>query len=241
MKLVNWNVARANPHSKESSVFTRAEKIRNRIDRHLPEIVCLTEANLGFFKDGHEISSGPDYGCGYQESSRKVLLWSKESWEPRERVDDTGDARMPPGRFISGVTRTSVGVVTVIGLCIPWEHSQSGARYSGERREPWEDHELYLKHLAGVLARAPSERLVVMGDFNQEISKSGRTRSRRANLLRQAIPRHMKVVTSCGRSTIDHIAISADMEVAAEDVISIPGASARARSGVVADVLVRGS
>ena len=239
MKLVNWNVAGANPHSEQSSVVTRAAEIRNQIDRHLPEIVCLTKANLGFFKDGHEISSGPDYGCGYQENRRKVLLWSKESWE---RVDDTGDARMPPGRFISGVTRTSVGVVTVIGLCIPWKDSQSGARYSGERREPWEDHELYLKHLAGVLARAPSERLVVMGDFNQKISKSGRTRSCRANLLRQAILRHRKVVTSRGRSTIDHIVISADMEVAPEGVIGIiPGASARARYGVVADVLVRGS
>ena len=81
MKLVNWNVAWANPRSKESSVFTRAAKIRNRIDRYLPDIVCLTKANLGFFKDGHEISSGPDYGCGYQENRRKVLLWSKESWE----------------------------------------------------------------------------------------------------------------------------------------------------------------
>ena len=241
MKLVNWNVGCANPRSKSSRVVARADEIRDRIARYSPEIVCLTETHSELLQGGHRICARPDCGSGIQEGPRKVLLWSKESWEPRERVDDTGDARMPPGRFISGVTRTSVGVVTVIGLCIPWEHSQSGARYSGERREPWEDHELYLKHLAEVLARAPSERLVVMGDFNQKISKSGRTRSRRANLLRQAIPRHMKVVTSCGRSTFDHIAISADMEVAAEDVISIPGASARARSGVVADVLVRGS
>ena len=217
----------------------RSVEIRNLIDRYSPEIVCLTETHLEFFKGGHEISSGPDYGCGIQESCRKVLLWSKEPWE---RVDDIGDDQMPPGRFISGVTRTSVGMVTVIGLCIPWKNSQSGARYSGERRGPWEDHELYLEHLAGVLSREPSERLVVMGDFNQQISKSGRTRSRRADLLQQAIPRHVRLVTSkfeyCGRRTIDHIALSTDLAASLDGIpgeLSDPG-----RFGIVADVLVGG-
>ena len=80
---------------------------------------------------GHAISARPDYGYGVQESRRKVLLWSREPWE---HVDDIGDDRMPPGRYVSGVTRTSVGEVTVVGLCIPWSGSRVGARYSGERR-----------------------------------------------------------------------------------------------------------
>ena len=237
MKLVNWNVGCANPRSKSSRVVARADEIRDRIDRYSPEIVCLTETHSELLQGGHRICARPDCGSGIQEGPRKVLLWSRERW--RQVVDDIGDDRLPPGRFISGVTRTSIGDVTVVGLCIPWKGSRTPV-YGGVSGE-WDDHEDYLEHLKGVLSCAPSERLVVMGDFNQKFSKSGRTRSRRANLLRQAIPRHMKVVTSCGRSTIDHIAISADMEVAAEGVISIPGASARARSGVVADVLVRGS
>ena len=79
------------------------------------------------------------------------------------------------------VTRTSMGDVTVVGLCIPWSGSRAHAGYSGERRKAWEDHEVYLEHLAGVLSRAPSKRFVMMGDFNSssfrlEISRPIRTR-----------------------------------------------------------------
>ena len=114
MKIVNWNVEWATPRSKRSA------EILDRINQHAPDIVCLTETHHKLLGDGHPISSRPDYGYGIQESRRKVLLWSRE---PREVVDDIGDARMPPGRFISGVTRTSVGEVSVVGLCIPWPGS----------------------------------------------------------------------------------------------------------------------
>ena len=60
-----------------------------------------------------------------------------------------------------------------VGLCIPWPGSRAGAEYSGKRRRSWEDHEVYLKHLVGVLSRAPSKRLVVMGDFNQRLNECG--------------------------------------------------------------------
>ena len=241
MKLVNWNVAGANPRSKSSRVVARAVEIRNRIDRQSPEIVCLTKTHSGLLEDGHRICARPDCGSGIQEGRRKVLLWSREPWE--RVVDDIGDDRLPSGRFISGITRTSVGEVTVVGLCIPWRWSRT-PRFGGVRRE-WEDHEDYLKHLKGVLSRAPSERFVVMGDFNQCIVKrrDGSKAARRADLLRQAIPQHVKVVTSEleRRRTIDHIAISKDMEVAGSPgvISSIPGeqgVSTRARFGVVADV-----
>ena len=92
-----------------------------------------------------------------------------------------------------------------------------------------------------------------MGDFNQCIVKRrrGSKAAHLADLLRQAIPPCVRLVTSefkpHGRRIIDHIAISADMEVEAGslDVISnIAGedeVSARSRFGIVADVLVRGS
>ena len=144
MKLVNWNVNWAAEHR-------RTDEILNRINRHSPEIVCLTETHThsGLLQDGHRICARPDSGDGIKESRRRVLLWSREPWE---HVDDIGDGRMPPGRFISGVTRTSVGEVTVVVLCIPWEGSRT-AKFGGVRRE-WEDHEVYLEHLAGVRARA---------------------------------------------------------------------------------------
>ena len=76
---------------------------------------------------------------------------------------------MPPGRFVSGVTQTSVGEVTVIGVCIPWFGSRTEARRKLERKLQWEDHEQYLAGLAEVLKQGSEKRLIVMGDFNQII------------------------------------------------------------------------
>ena len=111
LRLVNWNVEWATPRS------PRSVEIRRRIERHDPEIVCLTEAVIGLSPgDGHTIGSQEDYGYPIREGRRKVLLWSKRPWE---RVDDVGDRSMPPGRFVAGVTETSIGQLTVIGICIP--------------------------------------------------------------------------------------------------------------------------
>ena len=134
MKIVNWNVRSATPRSKH------AVEILSRITQHAPELVCPTETHCGLLRDGHTVRSRPDYGYGIQATRRKVLLWSRQPWE---RVDDIGDERMPPGRFVSDLTRTSVGEVTVVGLCIPWSGSRAGTRYSGERKRVWEDHEAH--------------------------------------------------------------------------------------------------
>lgn len=237
MKIVNWNVEWATAH-------WRTQEILVRINRHSPEIVCLTETHSGLLPGGHRICSRSDYGYGIQRSRRKVLLWSRQPWEG---VDDIGDDRMPPGRFISGVTKTSVGELTVVGLCIPWWGSRAGARYSGERRRAWEDHEDYLEHLVGVLSRAPTRRFVVMGDFNQRIIKTGQRQSdkvaQRAAILRRAIPAHVTLVTS-ELGTIDHIGLSADMATASLDVISSAHGERKLSDhpfGIVADVFVRGS
>lgn len=97
MMLVNWNVQWATPRSK------RYGEILNRIDQYSPEIVCLTETHLELLQGGHAICARPNYGYGIQKHRRKVLLWSREPWE---QVDDLGDARLPTGRFVRGVTQT---------------------------------------------------------------------------------------------------------------------------------------
>ena len=43
------------------------------------------------------------------------MLWSREPWH---QVDDVGIDSMPPGRFVSGVTLTSMGEGTIIGVCV---------------------------------------------------------------------------------------------------------------------------
>ena len=130
---------------------------------------------------------------------------------------------MPPGRFVSGVTRMSVGEVTVIGICIPWSGSRTEARRTSGRKKRWEDHEQYLAGLTEVLGRVSAKRLVVMGDFNQAIGSGSRAPPKLRTALREPFPPTMTIVTSVlafqGRKCIDHIALSDDLAFGPLEVI----------------------
>ena len=150
-------------------------ELQRRIGQHAADIVCLTEtdtARLALPPDGHSICAQANWGQPFrkgQEGRRKVLLWSRECWKA---VDAVGHVSLPPGRFVSGVTQTGVGEVTVIGVCIPWSRSRVGTRWN---RNTWQDHEEYLAGLAGLLKRAVRTRLVMVGDFNQRIGQRSST------------------------------------------------------------------
>ena len=216
MKLVNWNVEWATPRS------TRRAEILRRIQRHDPEVVCLTETHTGLLsQDGHTICSQPDYGYPMKDGRRKVMLWSREPWE---QVNDVGIDSMPPGRFVSGVTQTSVGEIMVLGICIPWFGSRTEARRTSERKKQWEDHEQYLVGLTEILGRVSAKRLIVVGDFNQAIGPGSRAPIKLRSALREAFPPGMNIVTSAlafqGRKCIDHIALSHDLAFTSLEVIS---------------------
>ena len=203
LNVVNWNVEWATPASR------RSPEILRRIDAHEPGLVCLTETHADLLKGGHVICSQPDYGHQVKPGRRKVLLWSREPWR---NIDDVGIAGMPPGRFVSGVTRTPVGDVAVVGVCIPW--SGSRVRGTGEKRRMWEDHGAYLAGLAKLLER-PAKRLIVVGDFNQRIGQRGNTPHVLRSALQRAFPSGMTIATSAvglhGRRSIDHVAVSDDL------------------------------
>ena len=141
------------------------------------------------------------------------MLWSRAPWE---RVDDLGLDSLTPGRFVSGVTQTSLGDVTVMGICIPWFGSRTQANRGSERKLRWQDHEEYLAALTQLLSHAPTNRLIVMGDFNQVIGEGSRARR---DLREPLMPTHsrptMRIITADrglfeGRKSIDHIVISED-------------------------------
>lgn len=236
MRVVTWNVEWAAPRSR------RAAEILSRIERLGPEVVCLTETGDALLSDaGCRISSQPDYGYAITAGRRKVMLWSREPWE---RVDDVGLASMPPGRFVSGVTKTSIGEVTVVGVCIPWSGSRTEPWRGQERRGRWEDHERYLAGLAEVLARIPVERRIIAGDFNQTVGFGSRAPQRLGTALLGAL-RGMTIATSDvvfdGRRSIDHIALSADLMAGSTDVVSNAHGATRLSDhfGVVVDVVRR--
>ena len=216
LSVISWNVEWPTPLSR------RMTEVLNRIERHAPDVVCLTEAPAGLLSGrGHTICSQPDYGYTVKEGRRKVMLWSREPWE---QIDDVGVDSMPPGRFVSGVTQTSLGAVTIVGVCIPWFGSRTEARRNGGRKKQWEDHRQYLAGLTEVLARACPKHLIVMGDFNQTIGPDSRAPSELQSALQKALPPGMTVATASlafqGRRSIDHIASSDDLKVESLGVIS---------------------
>ena len=205
--------------------------------------MCLTETHDGLLgQDGFAICSGADYGYGLQKNRRKVLLWSREPWK---QVDDLGIDSLPPGRFVSGVTQTSVGDMAVIGICIPWFGSRTEARRGEERRGRWDDHERYLAGLSDVLGRVEAKRLIVMGDFNQAIGQGSRAPQALRLALHEAFNPNLRIVTADlvfeGRKSIDHIALSADWVVDSVAAISNIHGERKLSDhfGVAADVSVR--
>ena len=234
LRVITWNVEWATPSS------PRASEILRRIGRHAPEVVCLTETHFRLTpQDGYTICSQPDYGYTINENRRKVMLCSREPWE---QVDDVGINSMPPGRLVSGVTKTSLGTATVIGICIPWFGSRIEAKRKQERKMRWEDHGQYLVDLTKVLEGGPANRLIVMGDFNQIIGPGSRARPELQSALQRAFLSSMTFVTSAlafhGRRSIDHIASSEDLAVESVDVISniYEGRELSDHFGVIADL-----
>ena len=237
--MVTWNVEWATPGS-----WSRRDEIVRRIERHRPDLVCLTESDVRLLSDqsGHTIHSQPD-GVKATDKLRKVVLWSREPWE---QIDDFGIASLPPGKFVSGVTHTSLGRVTVIGVCIPFHGARTRWTDDGVKREAWEDHQQYLAGLSEVLERTPPERLILTGDFNQQIGQPGYAPSKVRGSLRAAVPPHLTIATAAlgdaGRRVIDHIALSEDLAARALGLIdrSYGDRQLSDHHGIVAELTARG-
>ena len=216
IRVVNWNVQWARPRS------VRTPEILSRIDALAPEVVCLTETHDQLLsRDGHSLSAQADYGYGDRGARRKVMLWSRQPWRD---VDDLGHESLTPGRFVSGITETSIGEVVVMGICIPWFGSRTEVRRGADRKERWQDHEQYLAALAEILAGLPPRPTIVMGDFNQVIGQGARAPVHLRESLKDAFSPTMKIVTAEatfeGRRNIDHIALSADLTCNSVEPIS---------------------
>ncbi len=213
LRVVNWNVAWAAPRSE------RSPEILNRIGEHRPEIVCLTEADCRLLSGcGYVISAGSYWGQSAVNNRRKVFLWSRQPWAD---IDAFGSDALPPGRFIAGATETSAGRFRVIGLCIPY--GMANVQFGTKSSRPWQDHEQYLDGLGDLLAAPSSASTIVLGDFNQPLAGRSSVPRRLREKLRGAFPPDMTIATAQlnfnGKSTIDHVALSADL--AAEAIAAI--------------------
>jgi endonuclease/exonuclease/phosphatase family metal-dependent hydrolase len=204
VRVALWNLEWMPPGSR------RAEAVRALLDEAEVDLACLIEALDGTLEGGHEVVSQADYGYCLHPGRRKVRLWSRQPWD---EVDTLGHPELPSGRFVAATTPTPVGPLRVTGLCIPWSaaHVSSGRK---DRRR-WEDHLAYLAALGPILRTGPSQRHVVLGDFNQTVPKTTQPVAV-SEALAAALPPTLALATGGttdgrGRHAIDHVAHTPDL------------------------------
>lgn len=199
-RVAAWNAAWARGKTE------RGKAVRSILADGEYDVICLTESFEELLPAaGHTVTSNPDYGYPIKPGRRKVTLWSRSPWR---ETDNYGNSHLPTGRFVSGITRTPVGDVRVVGVCIPWKdaHVRTGQR----NRQPWEDHLAFLRGLEIYLKTcADGLPTIVTGDFNQRIPRRGAPRHVAEQLL-QALD-GFQVATAgkvppINRELIDHVA-----------------------------------
>jgi len=198
----------------------KADIILHRIFRHDPDVICLTEAHLGFLPDsGHIAAADSDYGYkNVSESRRKVLLWSKMPWSDMVCSDDKD---MPGGRYLAAETETPLGRIFCRGVCIPW----SGAHVNTGRRDRsrWQDHDLFLEALARIRSNTDKRQEIVVGDYNQRIPRKYQPRQSFRYLASAIEGLRLGtegLMSEEGKPAIDHIAHSHDLVIENCSVIS---------------------
>ena len=135
-------------------------------------------------------------------------------WSPGNGLTIWATSLCPPGRFVSGVTQTPVGEVTVVGICIPWFGSRAESRRGPEKKIQWEDHAQYLDCLSELLKGMHDRPLIIVGDFNQRIGQESSAPRKLRSALQSVLPEDMVIATSAlgfrGRRCFDHMAVSAE-------------------------------
>ena len=150
MKIVNWNVEWAQPKNRHHIL----ERIKEHADA---EVMCITEADKDLFsgdlfRSGDLICSRTGFNCRERpDGRRKVFLWSKQPWQTQSTDYMESNPLLPPGRFVSAITQTSLGDVMVVGVCIPWFGSRNYDHCGDHKKEVWEDHKDFLAQLGGII------------------------------------------------------------------------------------------
>lgn len=205
VRVATWNTEWRAAASADAAV------IRDRLRELAPEIVCLTETHINFLDDwgGHIICGSDDWGGPTHRTRREVLLWSRSPWL---KIDRVGSDALPPGRYVRGVTTTSCGETTVVGIVIPYH--MSNVRHGSCDRKMWELHRAYLEALPAVTSCLPADS-IILGDFNQRIPNNWVPHELRGKLA--IAMEKMKIATvgnlqPLGKASIDHIAAGAGFE-----------------------------
>ena len=107
LSIVNWNVRVCYAQVVANCLRSLAVLIDMS-----PEIVCLTETHDELLSSAwtHDLLAAGLWVHGQAKSPEGFAVVKRDLWS---QVDDLGIDSMPSGRFVSGVTQTSVGEVAV--------------------------------------------------------------------------------------------------------------------------------
>lgn len=205
LRVATWNLEWASPGSDR----------HERAIRHLAQldanIVVTTEDSLhDWVEYPHRIDGGPDWGYPIRGERRKVIAWSRTPWVRSANLA----APATHGRFVQGTTVVDGKTVQVLAVCIPWQDAH--VRGGRADRKRWAEHIDYCEALGpAVVESAKVGATIVAGDFNQRIP-----RYRQPHAVTDALNTALgplRVATAgeqpVGGQLIDHIAVSANLEV----------------------------
>lgn len=116
LTVATWNTEWRKPTSID------AEIMRERLARHSPDIVVLTETHFDFLSGwgGHYVCGPQEYEEPKFETCRSVMIWSRWPWKD---IDLVGSADIPRSCLGKANTETPFGAVPVVGLVIPYHMS----------------------------------------------------------------------------------------------------------------------
>ena len=200
-RIGTWNTQWANPRG------AKGDRVRAALAAPGCDLLCVTEGSAGLLPtEGHVIDGGRGWGYTVRPNDRrKVLLWSRAPWV---EADSAGSPDFPGGRFVKGVTETAIGRLTVVGVCIPWDGAHVGSGRKDRKR--WQDHLAWLETFERLPWRRTTDRMVVLGDFNQRIPRTRAPKKAFGALLR-AFDGFAITTAGAPEARIDHIAHTADL------------------------------
>ncbi|MBZ9774067.1 endonuclease/exonuclease/phosphatase family protein [Mesorhizobium sp. CO1-1-8] len=184
-----------------------------RIAALSPAVICLTEAFEGSTADlgGFEISVNGVSWSKETPLERKVVLWSGMPWTD---IDCIGNEDLQSGGFIAATTRTPLGEIRVLGVCVPY-HLASPMGLS-PRCPAWSQQVLFLAGLRQIIgSTGPRLPTVVLGDYNQFVPRiwgSLEASFALSEALNDLVICTDGQIKGVDRPAIDHIALSADLK-----------------------------
>lgn len=237
MRLVNWNIERADPASED------ADFLIGEIHSLQPDLVCLTEAWEGSLErfGGHTLSAPGLSWSRKQAGECKVLIWSPNPWTDLEVLDELEAT----GSAVTGRTELCGRLVRLVGICIPY----FGANPYGQvpRSKPWALHTNFITALIPRLSRWQSEGpVIVAGDFNRRMPRTYGPKQA-YELLERAFENYEIVtrgpIPDMSVQTLDHVAWAGGFRlrgVQGRSAVAPNGREASDHFGVVVDFDVIG-